>query len=100
MWWQLLNIWGLGRDLPPWSHPYGLQHDTRATGPKDGGAAPWQILDVHLFRRFLLTHKEFGHETSAIGKCVSLAFHPYVERPKRTPYVAGATKTSRTAPEL
>ncbi len=43
---------------------------------------------------------EFWHETGAIGKLIFLAFHPYVERPKRTPYVVGATKTSWAAPEL
>ena len=27
----------------------GPKHDTRSNGPKDGVAAPWQILDVDLF---------------------------------------------------
>ena len=43
---------------------------------------------------------EFWHETDAIGKLIFLAFHPYVERPERTPYVVGGTKTSWTTPEL
>jgi hypothetical protein len=36
----------------PRSRPHGLRHDTWADGPKDGDAALWQILDVHLFRWF------------------------------------------------
>jgi len=36
-------------------------------GPKDGDAAPWQILDVNLFWRFLLILKEFWRETTSIG---------------------------------
>ena len=43
---------------------------------------------------------EFWHETGAIRNFIFLAFHPYVECPKRTSYVVGATKTSWAAPEL
>jgi hypothetical protein len=49
-------------------------------------AAPWQILDVNLFRIFLLTQDEFWHDTSAIGSSMKLCFQPYIERPKPTPY--------------
>jgi hypothetical protein len=49
-------------------------------------AAPWQILDVNLFRIFLLTQDEFWHDTGAIGISMKLCFQPYIERPKPTPY--------------
>ena len=39
--------------------PNGPKHDTRSNGPKDGVAAPWQILDAELFQRFLLILKGF-----------------------------------------
>ena len=32
-------------DVPP----NGPKHDTRSNGPKEGVAAPWQILDADLF---------------------------------------------------
>jgi hypothetical protein len=54
-----------------------------------GNAAPWQILDVNLFRRFPLTQDEFWHETGAIGSPMKLCFQPYIERPKPTPYGPG-----------
>ena len=44
---------------PPGRTPNGPKHDTRSNGPKDGVAAPWQILDTDLFRRFLLIPKGF-----------------------------------------
>jgi hypothetical protein len=53
-------------------------------GPKahqTGKAAPWQILDVNLFRRFPLTQNEFWHETGAIGSSMKIFFQPYIERP-------------------
>jgi hypothetical protein len=28
----------------------------------------------------------FGRETRSIGKVILIAFHPYKERPKRSPY--------------
>jgi hypothetical protein len=46
-------------------------------------AAIWQILDVNLFRRFLLTRDEFWHETGAIGSSMKLCIQPYIERPNR-----------------
>ena len=39
--------------------PNGPKHDTWSNGPKDGVAAPWQILDADLFRRFPLILKVF-----------------------------------------
>ena len=39
--------------------PNGPKHDTRSNGPKDGVAAPWQILNADLFRRFPLIQKGF-----------------------------------------
>ena len=39
--------------------PNGPKHDTRSNGLKDGVAAPWQILDADLFRRFLLIPNSF-----------------------------------------
>jgi hypothetical protein len=35
--------------------PNGPKYDTQSNGPKDSIAAPWQILDTDLFRRFPLT---------------------------------------------
>jgi hypothetical protein len=37
----------LGRARPPGHAPIGLQHDTRAIGPKNSDAAPGQILDIN-----------------------------------------------------
>ena len=58
--------------------PNGPKHDTRSIGPKDSVAAPWQILDADLFRRFPLGPVEFGHETKTIGWLMKLDFHAYV----------------------
>jgi hypothetical protein len=52
MWRRLLNKKELGACKSPGCNPNGLQHGTRASGPKDGDAAPWQILDVQLCRWF------------------------------------------------
>jgi hypothetical protein len=44
-------------------------------GPKahqTSDAAPWQILDVNLFRIFPLTQDEFWHETGVIGSSMKL----------------------------
>jgi hypothetical protein len=44
-------------------------------GPKahqTGDAAPWQILDVNLFRRLPLTQDEFWHESGAIRSSMKL----------------------------
>ena len=81
----------VGACMPP-SHVHnGPQHDTWANNPKDGVAAPWQILDVVLFWVFLLTPNEFWPEAGAIGSSLKLSFRPYKERPIRTPYAAWAS---------
>jgi hypothetical protein len=66
--------------LPHGRNPNGLDtmHGPKA---KKGGAAPRQILDVQLFRRFLLIPDEFRHSTSSIGKVVSLPFQGVQKRP-------------------
>jgi hypothetical protein len=72
-------------------------------GPKahqTGDAAPWQILDVNLFRRFPLTQDEFWHETGAIGSSMKFCFQPYIEHPKPSPYATWASVFLRTAPGL
>jgi len=46
------------------------------------------------------TPKEFGPETGAIGSSLKLSFHPYKERPKRTPYATCASFLVRAAPVL
>jgi hypothetical protein len=72
-------------------------------GPKahqTDDAAPWQILDVKLFRRFPLTQDKVWHETGAIGSSMKLCFQPYIERPKLTPYATWASVLLRTAPGL
>jgi hypothetical protein len=85
---------GGGSCSNPRTCPHGLRHDTRANGPKGGDAAPWQILDVHLFQWFPSTQMEFGYETSAIGSSIKFTFQPYKERPKRTPYEVVASVAS------
>jgi hypothetical protein len=75
----------------------------RQLGPKahqTGDAAPWQVLDVNLFRRFPLTPDEFWHETSAIVSFMKLCFQPNIERPKPTLYATWASVLLRTAPGL
>jgi hypothetical protein len=71
-----------------------------ANSPKGICAAPWQILDVNLFRRFPLTHDGFWHETGAIGSSIKLCFQPYIERPKLTLHATWASILLRTAPGL
>jgi hypothetical protein len=73
-------IKALGTCKYPGCNPNGLDtiHGPKA---KYGGVAPRQILDVQLFRRFLLILDEFGHETSSIGKVISLHFHGVQELP-------------------
>jgi hypothetical protein len=63
-------------------------------------AALWQILDVNLFRRFLLTRNEFWHDTGAIGISMKFFFQPYIERLKPTSYATWASILLRTAPGL
>ena len=71
-------------------------------GPKakNGGAAPGQILDLYLFRRFPLTLVEFGCETRSIGKVMKLSFRAYEERPNPSPYATWATVLVQTVPDL
>jgi hypothetical protein len=95
-----LNIKYLGACKNPGCTPNGLQYDTRANSPKDGDAAPRQILDIHLIRRFLLTQASFGHGSGAIGSSMKLSFQPYVEHRNRTPYVAWASNLKQIAPGL
>jgi hypothetical protein len=86
-------VLGLGR--PRVGHPQ--------LGPKahqTGDAAPWQIPDVNLFRRFPLTQDEFWHETSVIGSSMKLCFQPYIERPKPTRYATWASVLLRNAPRF
>jgi hypothetical protein len=78
----------------PMSRPHGLRHDTRADGPKDGDTTPWQILDVHIFWRFLSPQMWFWHETYFIRRSMKFPFQPYKERPKRSPYEVVATVAS------
>jgi hypothetical protein len=51
---------------------------------QNDGAAPKMVLEIGtiLMRHPILV----GHETSAIGKVISLSFRAYVERPKRRSY--------------
>jgi hypothetical protein len=65
-----------------------------------GDVAPWQILDVNLFWRFLLTREEFWHETSSIGRFMKLRFQPYMQHPKLTSYGTWASFFVRAAPGL
>ena len=60
----------------------------------------WQIMVVLLFRQFLSTPSESGRDSSCIGKLISLAFHAYLERPKRSPYVAWASIFVRPLPAV
>ena len=70
----------------------GLRPDTIQSlkRPKTGGAAPFQILDVDLFRELLLTPNRYGPESGGVGKFMKLSFQPYKVILKRTPYVAVA----------
>jgi hypothetical protein len=71
-WQWLLNKRELGACKSPGHNPNGLQHGTRANGPKDGDTAPCQILDAHLYWWFLSTQKEFWGGTGAIGSSMKL----------------------------
>jgi hypothetical protein len=81
-------------------HPRPTWASCWANSPNGIGAAPWQILDVNLFRRFPLTQDEFWHETDAIGSSMKLCFQPYIGRPQLTPYGTWASVLMRTAPRL
>jgi len=74
--------------------------DTSLMDPKDGVTAPWQILDVHLFWRFLSTLMEFGHETSSIASSAKLSFHAYKQHPYWTLCAAWASFLVRATTEL
>ena len=71
----------------------GLKSPTRYTGhwPKRGGTAPFQILDVELFREFPSTPNSYGPESGGVRKVMKLSFQPYKDLLKRTPYVAVAS---------
>jgi hypothetical protein len=99
-WQWLLNKKELGACKSPGRNPNGLQHDTRASGSKDGDAAPWLILDVHLFRRFPSTQKDFWCGTSVIRSLMKLWFQPYIECGNLTPYVGWVSNLRQTAPAL
>jgi hypothetical protein len=91
MWRRLLNKNELGACKYPGHNLNGLQYGTRANGPTNGDTAPWQILDAHLCRWFLLTQKEFWGGTGATGRSIKFWFQPYIEHPNPTPYVARAS---------
>ena len=68
----------------------GLRLDTiqRLKRTKTGDTAPFQILDVDLFRELSSTPKCYGPESGGVGKVMKLYFQPYKDLLKRTPYVA------------
>jgi hypothetical protein len=68
-----------------------------AHGPRYGDAAPVQILDVIVFRRFPLTQDSFGREIGAIGSVMKFVIHPYKERPNPSSYASWASVLLRTA---
>ena len=51
---------------------------------------PFQILDVELFRKFLLTPNSYGPESGCVRKVMKLYFQPYKVLLKWTSYVAVA----------
>jgi hypothetical protein len=42
----------------------------------------------------------FGRDTRSIGKVILLSFHPYKERPKRSPYMILVMILVRTVPVI
>jgi hypothetical protein len=84
----------------PGCAPNGLNEDTRPKRPKDGVAAPEQILDVNLFRQFPRILDEFGPEIGVIGSSSKLSFHPYKELPNLTLYVTWAPILLRVVPGI
>ena len=74
------------------AHNMGLRLDTiqRLKRTKTGDTAPFQILDVDLFCKFLSTLKSYGPESGGVGKVMKLSFQPCKDLLKRTPYVAVA----------
>jgi hypothetical protein len=75
--------------VTPGHNPNGLDtiHDPKA---KNGGVAPRQILDIKLFRLFLLILDDFRHGTSSIGNPISLPFQGVQERPNWMSYATWA----------
>ena len=71
----------------------GLRPDT-IHGPlaqKRWRSTPFQILDVELFRKLLLTPNSYGPKSGGVGKVMKLYFQPYIVLLKRTPYVTVAS---------
>ena len=89
----------LGSCKTPGRAPNGPKHDTWSNGPKDGVAAPWKILDAYLWPQFPLISNSFWRETTWIGFLIKLAFHPYVDRRKRSPDASWVTSLRQTGPE-
>ena len=56
---QRLFMKTLGSCKTPGRAPNRPKLDTWSNGPKDGVAAPWQILDADLFQRLLLIPNSF-----------------------------------------
>jgi hypothetical protein len=46
------------------------------------------VLEMILFRRLCVTPILVDHETSCVGKLISLVFYVYKERPNRSSYVS------------
>ena len=68
----------------------GLRPDT-IHGPLDQKRwrnTPFQILDVELFHKFLLTLNSYGPESGGVGKVMKFSFQPCKVLLKRSPYVA------------
>ena len=93
---MIIKVLGLSPTLD--TPPNGPKHDTRSNGPKDGVAAPWQILDADLFRRFPLILKGFRCETTCIGFLIKLAFQPYMDHRKWGPDASWVTSLRQTGP--
>jgi hypothetical protein len=53
---------------------------------QNSGAAPKMVLEIGTILMIVDVFDLVGHETSSIGKSISLAFRAYVERPKRRSY--------------
>jgi hypothetical protein len=53
---------------------------------QNGGATPKMILEIGTFLMIVEAPILVGHKNGAIGKFIFLAFHAYVERPKRRLY--------------
>ena len=100
MCWRLLNIWELGHGWPSGCAPIGSNTIHGPTAQKTGGATPWQIMYIHLFRQFLLPQTEFWCGANVIGSSIKFPFHPCKERPKRTLYTTWASFLVHATPRL